>query len=270
MAGGLLDTVISDLTGIGLGPDLSGDIFSSLQNFGAAFAQGADQVEEGNIFGGLPQMDGPAAAAVGRPGVAAGVAEEPQNNAGGWQRQAQQAQQNNVAERARMNQQMASQNITQPDSRSRFYNRKLYRSILGQRGGNPEDKMNARLGLRIQGARAPEPDQGMGPAPGTVFSKESRPQGLTPQAEWDSKFGPRRTYEEGLPPVRTGGDWSSIFQSTRANNFGAGTTRPDTTFNPRTGQLEQTIPQKVKGTQAIIDDIMRMSDLNQQNVAPYL
>lgn len=268
MAGGLLDNIVSDLTGIGLGPDLSGDIFSSLANFGVAFAQGADEVQGGNIFDGLPQMEGAAVPVEGNPAAAAGMAADAGD---GKARQAQQFQQANVAQQAKMNQQLAAQSITQPDSRSRFYNRKLYRAILGQRGGSQEDKIQARLALRIQGAPTPDANQGMGPAPGTVFSKESRAQGLTPQDQWDKMFPPRRQAGETLPPPVSGGDWSSMFRQTRANNFGAGTpARPDTILNPKTGQLESTLPQKARDTQAIIDDIMRLSDLNTQHVAPYL
>lgn len=143
--------------------------------------------------------------------------------------------------------QMAQQNaaaLSGSAQTTRFYTRKLLRMAMGSR--NPAVAEEARVASRIQGAPTPAPGFGMGPAASTNFAQGNRPMGLTASSAWRDLFPPAaeaRRAGEPLPPPVVGGNWSEIFNQTRANDFGAGTAaRPNQTFNPGTGQIEATPP----------------------------
>jgi hypothetical protein len=226
---GLLDSILSDFTGIPASPDVQNDV-----------GQG--------LFFGLPPIEG---------GEVPEPAEAPAQ--GNWMQQAA-APAPSLAARQKENLELLN-NPRAGGSTSRFYNRKLYRELQGSK--NPEVAIQARLDSRFRGAPTGE-GQGMGPAPGTRFSKESRPYGFTDKAQWDAQFGPRRESGETLPPPVTGGDWSEKFRNTRANDFGAGgKERPGQKFDPVSGKIQYEQPKSIadsaKETQSIIDGIMRMT-----------
>lgn len=154
MAAGLLDSILEDITGIGTGPDIGSDIASSLANFGGSFAQ-PPKVEEGNIFGDLPEMGGGEVdlGDAGQVPKAAPVAQaaQAQAPAGNWQQQAQQPVRNLQA----IQQQNAQMLQDRPTSTVRYYTRQLYREMLRSR--DPETRIQARLGLRFRGAPAEDP-----------------------------------------------------------------------------------------------------------------
>lgn len=143
--------------------------------------------------------------------------------------------------------QMAQQNaaaLSGSAQTTRFYTRKLLRMAMGSR--NPAVAEEARVASRIQGARNDPAQFGMGTPAAAKYVDPNRPLGLTNKDTWRNLFPPAaeaRRAGEPLPPPVVGGNWSEIFNQTRANDFGAGTAaRPNQTFNPSTGQIEATPP----------------------------
>lgn len=223
----LLDNILENVSGLGAAPDVGADM---------DFANGA-AVGSG-LFGGLPAL-----------AVEAEAAPAPN-----WQRNAQQAPPNLAARQKENTELLASHR--QGGSTSRYYTRQLYREM--QKSRDPETRMQARMGLRIQGAP--------GTAPSGLQSGglNGSPGGLTSESDWRGTFpdaSERRTSKDGLPPPVTGGNWSELFKETRANDFGAA--NKGQKFNPQTGRLEampqKSIAQSTKETQDILDGIMRMS-----------
>lgn len=231
----LLDNILENVGGLGAAPDLGTDMdFAN----GAAAASG--------LFGGLPVVAEEAEAA-------------PAPN---WQRNAGQAPPNLAARQKENTELLASHR--QGGSTSRYYTRQLYREMLRDKDTSAENRINARNNLRIQGA----PNEATpGLQTGRLESGGLGPGGsggMTDAKTWGGMFpkdDERRTSKDGLPPPVTGGNWSSIFKETRANDFGAA--NKGQKFNPQTGRLEampqKSIAQSTKETQDILDGIMRMS-----------
>lgn len=220
----LLDNILENIGGIGAAPDVAADM---------DFAQGAAQAQ--GLFGGLEPLQ-----------------EEPVV-APNWQKQAQ-APLGGLASRQKENEELINSH-RQGGSTSRYYTRQLYREMLKSK--DPEARIQARLGLRFNGAPG---NAGSGLQSGGL----SGAGGKTSEADWRATFpgaDERRTSEDGLPPVRTGGDWSTTFKDTRANDFGAAAKGQK--FNPKSGQLEslpqKSIAQSTKETQDILDGIARMT-----------
>lgn len=236
------------------------NLLDSITNFGLAFAP-----EESSIFSGIPAVDlgadvAPQAPDVAAPQVDAGGIKEAagiggnRNSAQRWQVQAQQPVPN-VQEV-----QQANRMALDPrsgGSTSRYYTRKLARMILGDRHASDVSKEEARMSLRFEGAPkfATGADR-MGPPSSENFAQQSRPYGPSSKDDWQKAFQPPRETGEVLPPPVTGGNWSSMFKDTRANEFGA--SGKGLVFNPTTGQMEQK-PSGQSALRSITEEVLRLS-----------
>ena len=167
-----------------------------------------------------------------------------QNAAQAWMQNAPQARARPLEEIAANNKAMLQSRggtgRTTEEQSQRYYTRKMYREIANSKNASPEARLQARLGLRIEGARTPQPGAGLASGSNVAESANSRYMGPTSAA-----------------------DWNKMFLKTRSNNFGEDL--PSTggaRFNPKTGMMEAPRKPVVPFSQGLnatasVDDIIQ-------------
>lgn len=230
---GLLDSIITDLTGIGTGADLTDGLGDAASNFGFSFGGGGS-----GVFDDIPEIKGDAEDLTGgvggagegmavQAGVQANPAPAPQAaaQAPNWQQQAA-APPMNWQQRQQQNAQLINGHQA---STSRYYNRQLYREIVNDKRASPESKIEARAALRFNGAPSNAQDY--------VGNRDTMSTG-------GDSAGPNAA------------NWGDLFNSTRSNNFAGSKGQ----FDPATGTMQpKPIAQKAQNTQSVLDGIMRMT-----------